>query len=536
MSNAWLLIGASTAACVCGSLVIYFDVLWNTLTCRPKKGPNEEDEEGKSHGLVFQDNNQVLIVSMSLSSGVLLLTSMYSLLPEAREYFEQSPTLKGSPKLATTILFITYLSGVVLCAIFNFLIHAFTSKSIVHCAHDHADEENNEYQDFYNYDHSHRSNEIAHENTPPQRKDTSAHHNTQSIHDENLSPDSDENAETIVDETSALLPIDAKSAVSHSPNAAGHTTKLNILDRTYSRIKSKELVGKCMGYSDAGKCVHQRVIEPVHTSDGKLGLHVCDEICRLGDEPQSPDSHHQHHHQHHAHQHHAHHHNHAHSHLHHNHGHTNDESAINAASSYHTCGPSAHSQYNNSAHAGSISDAASHTHSSDDVEEHHHHVVSPYSRVLSIGLQTALAITIHKIPEGFVTFATYKENPRLGLSVFTALAVHNFAEGFSIAFPLYLSLRKRFAAFAIAALLGGLSQPLGAGIAQLFFRKKFANGDGLPAFTFGILISFTAGFMSIIGLQMYGTGVAFGGKQYVTLPCAFLGVAIVGLSTVLTGQ
>lgn len=100
-------------------------------------------------------------------------------------------------------------------------------------------------------------------------------------------------------------------------------------------------------------------------------------------------------------------------------------------------------------------------------EDHHHHV--PSNAFLSIGLQTSIAIALHKLPEGFITYATNHANPRLGLAVFIALFVHNITEGFAMALPLYLAVRSRSKALLWSSVLGGASQPLGAGIAATWF-------------------------------------------------------------------
>lgn len=55
--------------------------------------------------------------------------------------------------------------------------------------------------------------------------------------------------------------------------------------------------------------------------------------------------------------------------------------------------------------------------------QHHHHV--PHNTFLAIGLQTSIAIALHKLPEGFITFATNHASPQLGFSVFMALFIHS---------------------------------------------------------------------------------------------------------------
>ena len=122
--------------------------------------------------------------------------------------------------------------------------------------------------------------------------------------------------------------------------------------------------------------------------------------------------------------------------------------------------------------------------------DHHHHV--PDNAFLSVGLQTSLAIALHKLPEGFITYATNHANPKLGFSVFLAIFVHNITEGFAMALPLYLAIKSRPKAILWSALLGGVSQPLGAGIAALWFflSRNGAQGNEGEG-VYGVLFAIT---------------------------------------------
>ncbi|KFY35939.1 hypothetical protein V495_07964, partial [Pseudogymnoascus sp. VKM F-4514 (FW-929)] len=114
-----------------------------------------------------------------------------------------------------------------------------------------------------------------------------------------------------------------------------------------------------------------------------------------------------------------------------------------------------------------LSDSCSESDAETEEAAHHHHV--PENAFLNIGLQTSIAIALHKLPEGFITYATNHASPALGFSVFMALFTHNITEGFAMALPLYLALGSRVKAMCWSSILGGVSQPLGAGIAALWF-------------------------------------------------------------------
>jgi ZIP family zinc transporter len=179
------------------------------------------------------------------------------------------------------------------------------------------------------------------------------------------------------------------------------------------------------------------------------------------------------------------------------------------------------------------------THSSNSAHtKHHHHV--PTNVFLSIGLQTSTAIALHKIPEGFITYATNHANPRLGFSIFLALFIHNITEGFALALPLYLAINSRWKAMFWSALLGGVSQPLGAGVAALWFRiarggRDGGDGGGEPGETvYGAMFAVTAGIMAMVSLQLFGESLELTHSRKLCFIGAFVGMGILGVSSALT--
>ena len=181
---------------------------------------------------------------------------------------------------------------------------------------------------------------------------------------------------------------------------------------------------------------------------------------------------------------------------------------------------------------GSIASKA--TGATDQTEAHHHHV--PENAFLAIGLQTSIAIALHKLPEGFITYATNHANPRLGFTVFMALFIHNITEGFAMALPLYLAINSRWKAMFWSSLLGGVSQPLGAAVAALWFkiagRGDFAPGDVV----YGCMFSITAGIMASVALQLFSESLSLTHNRNVCTTFAFLGMGILGLSFALTAD
>ncbi len=109
------------------------------------------------------------------------------------------------------------------------------------------------------------------------------------------------------------------------------------------------------------------------------------------------------------------------------------------------------------------------------------------------GILSMIAIIIHNIPEGIITFITADNNIKLGINLTIAIALHNIPEGISIAVPIYYSTNSKIKAIKYT-LISALSEPLGA-LLTFIFLKKFIN-----SFILGILFSCIAGFMLEISI------------------------------------
>ena len=179
-----------------------------------------------------------------------------------------------------------------------------------------------------------------------------------------------------------------------------------------------------------------------------------------------------------------------------------------------------------------LSSATEGTAPNDPSQAHHHHV--PTNAFMSIGLQASIAIALHKLPEGFITYATNHANPSLGFTVFVALFIHNITEGFAMALPLYLAIDSRWKAMFWSSLLGGFSQPLGAGAAALWF-KLAGKGDMRPGETvYGCMFAITAGIMASVALQLFSESLGLTHNRNLCITFAFLGMGILSLSFALT--
>lgn len=176
-------------------------------------------------------------------------------------------------------------------------------------------------------------------------------------------------------------------------------------------------------------------------------------------------------------------------------------------------------------------------HSTHSSVQHHHHV--PQNAFLSIGLQTSLAIALHKLPEGFITYATNHASPTLGLTVFLALFIHNITDGFALALPLFLALRSRTRAIVWASVLGGFSQPAGAGLAALWIwfterHRDPSETEGTSWGVYGGMFAVTAGIMTSVGLQLFSEGLCLTHNRNICIASAIAGMGLLGVSFALT--
>ncbi len=110
-----------------------------------------------------------------------------------------------------------------------------------------------------------------------------------------------------------------------------------------------------------------------------------------------------------------------------------------------------------------------------------------------IGVVSMIAIILHNIPEGIITYLSTETNIKLGLSLTIAIALHNIPEGISIAIPIYYGTKSRVKAL-LYTLASALSEPLGALLAYIFLSKIMNN------FIIGIILSIVAGIMIQIAL------------------------------------
>jgi zinc transporter, ZIP family len=148
------------------------------------------------------------------------------------------------------------------------------------------------------------------------------------------------------------------------------------------------------------------------------------------------------------------------------------------------------------------------------------------SRLMRMGLFSALAIGIHNFPEGLATFMAAVTDPTLGISIAIAIAIHNIPEGLAISAPIYYATKSKKKAF-VLSFLSGLAEPIGAVIGYFFLSWFFNDAY------FGFIFAGVAGIMIYISLdELLPTAEEYG-EHHVAIYGLIAGMAVMALSLVL---
>ncbi len=110
-----------------------------------------------------------------------------------------------------------------------------------------------------------------------------------------------------------------------------------------------------------------------------------------------------------------------------------------------------------------------------------------------IGIISSIAIMMHNIPEGIITYLTSVKNIKLGLNIALAIAMHNIPEGITIAIPIYFSTKNKYKTFKLV-LISALSEPLGALLAHIFLKNKITDN------IIGTILLIVSGIMTYLSI------------------------------------
>jgi len=473
----------------------------------------------------IQDSDAFLSSSLSLSFGVMLFSALYTMLPSAKKSLQEGGF---SPKAAAWTLIACFLGGVIGIQIISRLLHHFIPSHVVDCEHSHDEEEQRGSPSAMDDTSKHQCGHDHSEQTSQRQRPRPTHRATDHpVHFDHGHDQQDPAQEMIESET-------FQTALSKKPTLQSRLSS-TIHKWTAPPKDACDADGPCYGFSEP---CGQECFKIVQARSGSRSQSTRHARRSLPGRSQSMP---------HAHQpteatpllg---------------NLGHISEESPRNSESK------TKHSRFVPDAEAledavesegddeasaaaangGGPQDlhkttsAVSHEQADDEHgHQHHHHV--PTNAFLSIGLQTSIAIALHKLPEGFITYATNHANPKLGFSVFLALFIHNITEGFAMALPLYLAINSRWKAMFWSSLLGGFSQPLGAGVAALWFKIAgkgyYAPSEGV----YGCMFAITSGIMASVALQLFSESLDLTHNRNLCMVFAFVGMGILGISSALT--
>ena len=144
------------------------------------------------------------------------------------------------------------------------------------------------------------------------------------------------------------------------------------------------------------------------------------------------------------------------------------------------------------------------------------------------GIATAIALILHNLPEGMITFVTSQSNPTIGVALAIGIALHNIPEGICVALPIYFATGgNKWKAFFIA-FVTGLAPILGALIAYVILEtRNFSNT------TFGVMFAMASGMLVYIALKhLLRTAYKYDPKDTVTTNCFIVGMALIAIATV----
>ena len=110
-----------------------------------------------------------------------------------------------------------------------------------------------------------------------------------------------------------------------------------------------------------------------------------------------------------------------------------------------------------------------------------------------VGITSLIALILHNIPEGVITFISSSADLGLGITLAFGILLHNIPEGLTIAIPIYHSTNNHKKVF-ILVLISALSELFGGIVASLFLK------DIITPLYLGIIYGITAGIMLEISL------------------------------------
>jgi zinc transporter, ZIP family len=148
------------------------------------------------------------------------------------------------------------------------------------------------------------------------------------------------------------------------------------------------------------------------------------------------------------------------------------------------------------------------------------------SKLMRMGLMSAIAITVHNIPEGLATFIAALSDLSIGIPIAIAIAIHNIPEGIAVSVPIYYATGSKKKAFKYS-FLSGLAEPVGALIGWLILMPYLNES------MFGVIFAAVAGIMVFISLDELLPAAREYGEHHLSIYGLIAGMAVMGVSLIL---
>ncbi|WP_416239218.1 zinc transporter ZupT [[Eubacterium] hominis] len=148
------------------------------------------------------------------------------------------------------------------------------------------------------------------------------------------------------------------------------------------------------------------------------------------------------------------------------------------------------------------------------------------SKLMRMGVFTALAIAIHNFPEGLATFVSALQDPSVAIPIVVAIAIHNIPEGIAVSVPIYHATGSKIKAFRYS-FLSGLAEPIGALIGWLMLMPIMND------IVFGILFAGVAGIMVFISFDELLPAAREYGEHHLSLYGLITGMIVMAISLLL---
>ena len=148
------------------------------------------------------------------------------------------------------------------------------------------------------------------------------------------------------------------------------------------------------------------------------------------------------------------------------------------------------------------------------------------SKLMRMGIFTALAIGIHNFPEGIATFISAMQKPEIAIPIAAAIAIHNIPEGIAVSVPIYQATGSKLKAFRYS-FLSGLAEPIGALVGWLVLNPFMTDT------VFGVIFAGVAGIMVFISFDELLPAAREYGEHHISIYGLIGGMAVMAISLLL---